>query len=164
MDQNGGPNVKHNVTFGMVKSLAVAKHFDRVALCLATQAGMRVVAWGLRTLTLKDVVWMYSTHLEKGYAMQLANSVTDGPVVVFALQKRADATMPAWDRWRMLMGATDASKASKDTVRAKWWQDHKKELEMLHADGDTSNNAVHGSDSAEAAIRELHYFFPDYFA
>jgi nucleoside-diphosphate kinase len=49
---------------------------------------------------------------------------------------------------RDLMGATDPKKAEKGSIRADF-------ADSIDA------NAVHGSDSAEAAAVEIAYFFPD---
>jgi nucleoside-diphosphate kinase len=49
---------------------------------------------------------------------------------------------------RTLMGATDPKKADKGTIR------------NLYAES-IAANAVHGSDSPEAAAREIKLFFPE---
>lgn len=67
--------------------------------------------------------------------------MTSGPVVVMVL-----AGPDAIAKNREIMGATDPQKASKGTLRA----DFAKSIQQ---------NAVHGSDSPEAAKREIDFFF-----
>ena len=54
----------------------------------------------------------------------------------------------AINQYRQLMGVTDLSKAEQGTLRADF------------ADN-TTENAVHGSDSISSAEREIAYFFVD---
>ena len=50
--------------------------------------------------------------------------------------------------WRDLMGATNPAEAAEGTIR-----------KLFGAS--KGENATHGSDSHEAAAREIAYFFPD---
>ena len=67
--------------------------------------------------------------------------MTEGPVVVAALE-RADAVA----HLRKTMGATDSRKADAGTVRNLYGTD-------------IERNAIHGSDSAENAAKEIAFFF-----
>ena len=67
--------------------------------------------------------------------------MTEGPVVVAALA-RADAVA----HLRKTMGATDSKKAEAGTVRNLYGTD-------------IERNAIHGSDSAENASKEIAFFF-----
>jgi len=66
-----------------------------------------------------------------------------GPVVVTALEGNDAVALN-----RKLMGATNPKEAAPGTIRADF-------AESIDA------NAVHGSDSAENAQRELSFFFPN---
>jgi nucleoside-diphosphate kinase len=67
--------------------------------------------------------------------------MTSGPVVVSVLEGENAVLLH-----RNLMGATDPKKAEAGTIRADFAQS-------------IDENAVHGSDSAESAAREIAYFF-----
>ena len=84
----------------------------------------------------------YEAHKERPFYASLMEFMTKDPVVAMVL------TGPnAIDVSRMLMGATFGFKANPGTIRG---------------DFGISNqyNLVHGSDSAEAAEREIGLFFP----
>jgi nucleoside-diphosphate kinase len=73
----------------------------------------------------------------------LVSFMTSGPVMVQALEGE-NAVLKNRD----LMGATNPKDAEAGTIRADFAQS-------------IDENAVHGSDSAESAAREVAYFFAD---
>ncbi len=83
----------------------------------------------------------YAPHKEKPFYAGLVRFMTSGPVVVLAIQGVNAITIA-----RNLMGATFGSKAAPGTIRG---------------DFGVSNayNLIHGSDSPEAAEKELGLFF-----
>ena len=83
----------------------------------------------------------YAVHRERPFFDGLVTFMTEGPVIVAALE-RDDAVA----HLRRTMGATDSRKADPGTIRS------------LHGT-DIERNAIHGSDSAENAARELGFFF-----
>src|SRR6476619_439826 len=85
----------------------------------------------------------YAVHRERPFFEGLVRFMTEGPVIVAALE-RADAV----PHLRKTMGATDSRKADAGTIR------------NLHGT-DIERNAVHGSDSAENAAKELAFFFSE---
>ncbi|MEN0060468.1 MAG: nucleoside-diphosphate kinase, partial [Bdellovibrio sp.] len=83
----------------------------------------------------------YAEHKERPFFGELVSFMTSGPVTLMCLQGEN-----AVAKNREIMGATDPKKATVGTVRAKF--------------GDNvGENAVHGSDSAASAARELALFF-----
>ena len=83
----------------------------------------------------------YAEHRERPFFPALIEFMTSGPVIVQVLEgENAVATN------RDLMGATNPKEAAEGTTRADF-------AESIDA------NAVHGSDSAESAAREIAYFF-----
>ena len=84
----------------------------------------------------------YAEHREKPFFRELVEFITSGNVVVAEVTGR-DAVSVV----RTLMGATDPAKSAPGTIRGDYG------LEI-------TENLVHGSDSAEAAERELELFFP----
>jgi nucleoside-diphosphate kinase len=82
-------------------------------------------------------------HRERPFYEALVRFMTEGPVVVAALE-RPDAVA----HLRKTMGATDSRKAEPGTVRALYGTD-------------VERNAIHGSDSAENAAKEVAFFFSE---
>ncbi len=83
----------------------------------------------------------YAVHRERPFFEGLVTFMTEGPVIVVALE-RDDAVA----HLRKTMGATDSRKADPATIR------------NLHGT-DIERNAIHGSDSGENAAREIGFFF-----
>jgi nucleoside-diphosphate kinase len=85
----------------------------------------------------------YAVHRERPFFEGLVKFMTEGPVIVAAVE-RDDAVA----HLRKTMGATDSRKAEPGTIR------------NLHGT-DIERNAIHGSDSAENAAREVAFFFSE---
>jgi nucleoside-diphosphate kinase len=85
----------------------------------------------------------YAVHRERPFYEGLVRFMTEGPVVVAALE-RNDAV----SHLRRTMGATDSKKAEPGTIR------------HLHGT-DVERNAIHGSDSPENAAKEIAFFFSE---
>jgi nucleoside-diphosphate kinase len=85
----------------------------------------------------------YAVHRDRPFYDALVKFMTEGPVVVVALE-RSDAVA----HLRRTMGATDSRKAEPGTVR------------QLHGT-DIERNAIHGSDSPENAAKEVAFFFSE---
>ncbi|MDN6275558.1 MAG: nucleoside-diphosphate kinase, partial [Psychrobacter sp.] len=77
------------------------------------------------------------------YNNALVSFMPSGPVVVSVLEGEN-----AIAKHREIMGATNPKEADKGTIRADFANS-------------IDENAVHGSDSAESAIREISYFFDE---
>jgi nucleoside-diphosphate kinase len=128
-------------TLSIIKPDAVAKNLIGEIYARFEKNGLRVV--GARMLRLSPEVagGFYAEHRERGFFPALIQFMTSGPVVVQVLEGEN-----AVARNRELMGATDPKKADPGTIRADF-------AETIDA------NAVHGSDSAQSAAREIAYFF-----
>ena len=83
----------------------------------------------------------YAVHRERPFFASLVKFMTEGPVIVMALE-REDAVK----KLREVMGATNPANAAEGTVR------------KLFAES-IERNAIHGSDAPETAAEELKYFF-----
>jgi nucleoside-diphosphate kinase len=94
-------------------------------------------------LHLSDTVagGFYAEHRERPFFPALIEFMTSGPVVVQVLEGEG-----AIAKNRELMGATNPADAAEGTIRADF-------ASSIDA------NAVHGSDSAQSAAREIAYFF-----
>ena len=85
----------------------------------------------------------YEVHKDRPFYGALVAFMTEGPVWVLALE-REDAVA----HLRKVMGATDSRKAESGTIRNLYGTD-------------IERNAIHGSDSAENAAREVSFFFAE---
>jgi len=89
----------------------------------------------------KDAKKFYAVHKERPFYKDLCKFMISGPVVVAALEAPG-----AVEKWRKLIGATDPAQAEANTIR------------KLYAESKEAN-AVHGSDSAANAKKEIKFFF-----
>jgi nucleoside-diphosphate kinase len=122
-----------SVTAG--KTGAILAHLEK--------EGFRVVGLRRTRLSQEQARAFYAVHRERPFFSGLVAFMTEGPVVVAALE-RADAVA----HLRRTMGATDSKKAEAGTVR--------------HLYGtDIERNAIHGSDSSENAAKEIAFFFAE---
>ncbi len=106
--------------------------------------GLRVAAMDLRTLDQPTLDKHYQEHVGKGFYAGLVEFMSRGPVVALAIEGPENT----WEVVRGLMGATNPLKAAPGTIRG--------DFGTLFTE-----NLVHGSDSAESAVRELGIFFPN---
>jgi nucleoside-diphosphate kinase len=128
-------------TLTIVKPDAVASGKTGVILAHLEKEGFRLVGLRRTRLSPEQARSFYAVHRERPFYEALVRFMTEGPVVVAALE-RADAVA----HLRKTMGATDSRKAEPGTVRALYGTD-------------VERNAIHGSDSAENAANEVAFFF-----
>jgi len=128
-------------TFSIIKPDAVAGGKAGRILSLLEDNGFRVVALRMTKLSQSQAEGFYAVHRERPFFASLVKFMTEGPVIVMALE-RDDAVM----KLREVMGATNPANAAEGTVR------------KLYAES-IERNAMHGSDAPETAAEELKYFF-----
>ncbi len=128
-------------TFSIIKPNAVKKNAIGAIVNKFEKNGLKVAAAKLVRLTKNQCEEFYAEHKARPFFGELVSFMTSGPVLLMALTGENAVT-----RNREIMGATDPKKAAPGTIRAEW--------------GDNvGENAVHGSDSAASAERELKLFF-----
>jgi nucleoside-diphosphate kinase len=128
-------------TFAIIKPDAVkAGHIGKIIQRIE-EAGFRIRALRLRSLSKRDAEGFYAVHRERPFFASLTTFMSSGPVVVLALE-----APEAIKKWRALMGATDPGKADPGTLRKEFGTS-------------IEYNATHGSDAPETAAFELGYFF-----
>ena len=131
-------------TFSILKPDAVAKNVIGEIVSRFEKAGLSIVASRMEQLTVDKAKGFYAEHEGKGFFEDLVNYMSSGPVIVQVIEGEGAIALN-----RQLMGATNPADADAGTIRADF-------AESIEA------NAVHGSDSPEAAAREISYFFePD---
>ena len=128
-------------TFSIVKPDAVASGKAGKILALLEANGFRIIALRMVKLSQSQAEGFYAVHRERPFYASLVKFMTEGPVIVMALE-REDAVK----KLREVMGATNPANAAEGTVR------------KLYAES-IERNAIHGSDAPETAAEELRYFF-----
>ncbi len=128
-------------TLSIIKPDAVAKNVIGKIYSRFESNGLKIVEAKMLTLTDELAGGFYAEHKGRPFYDDLVKFMTSGPVIVQALEGEN-----AIAKNRDLMGATNPKEAEAGTIRADF-------AESIDA------NAVHGSDSAESAAREIAYFF-----
>ena len=130
-------------TLSIIKPDAVAKNVIGEIYSRFERANLKIVAARMEHLSLEQAEGFYAVHRERPFFAALVEFMTSGPVMIQALEGEN-----AIELNRELMGATNPQHAEVGTIRADF-------AESIDA------NAVHGSDSASSAEREIHYFFDE---
>lgn len=130
-------------TFAMIKPDAVLAKNSGKIIDLIEKHGFDILRMHKIHMTEEAAREFYSAHKAKPFFGELVEFICSAPVIILALAKEN-----AISDWRKLMGATDSKKAEAGTIRALFGTD-------------VGRNAVHGSDSLEAAENELSMFFLD---
>lgn len=128
-------------TFAIIKPDAVAAGNAGNVLAVIEKNGFKVLAMRMQRLSRAEAEGFYAVHKERPFFGELVEFMTEGPVVLLALE-REDAVA----KWREVMGATDPAKAADSTIRKLFGTN-------------VGRNASHGSDSVENAAIELAWFF-----
>ncbi|HUQ94411.1 MAG TPA: nucleoside-diphosphate kinase [Bryobacteraceae bacterium] len=128
-------------TFAIIKPDAVAAGKAGAILSEIAKAGFKVRAMRMERLSKPQAEGFYAVHRERPFFGGLIEFMTEGPVVLLALE-----APDAIKKWRDLMGATNPEKAAEGTIRKLFGTN-------------IERNATHGSDAAETAAFELGYFF-----
>src|SRR5271170_8027985 len=128
-------------TFSIIKPDAVATGKAGKILSLLESSGFRIAALRMTKLSQSQAEGFYAVHKERPFYASLVKFMTEGPVIVMALE-REDAVK----KLREVMGATNPANAAEGTIR------------KLYA-ASIERNAIHGSDAPETAAVELCYFF-----
>lgn len=125
----------------MIKPDAVRSGHTGAILAQINKAGFEIIAMKYTKLSQEKAGEFYEIHKDRPFFGELVDFMSSGPIVAAVLRKEN-----AVDDFRTLIGATDPSKAAPDTIRA------------LYAKN-IGENAIHGADSDENAIREASFHF-----
>jgi nucleoside-diphosphate kinase len=128
-------------TFSIIKPDAVAAGHAGAILSIVEKAGFRLLGCRMLRMRKEQAQEFYAVHRGKPFYDSLVAFMTEGPVIVLALE-REDAIA----KLREVMGATNPVKAAEGTIR------------KLFA-ANIERNAIHGSDAPETAQTELSFFF-----
>ncbi len=128
-------------TFSIIKPNAVQKNVMGEVISRFEKKGLRVAAAKFTKLSKEKAEGFYIEHKDRPFFGSLVRFMTSGPVLLMVLEGEGAVLLN-----RDIMGATDPAKAAPGTIR----KDFADDIEA---------NAVHGSDSAKSAEREIAYFF-----
>lgn len=128
-------------TLIILKPDAVQRGFCGEIISRFERKGLQIVGMKLMKISNQLAETHYEAHKARPFYPGLVKFMTSSPVVVLALAGK-DAIAIA----RNMMGATFGSKAAPGTIRGDFGVSN-------------SFNLIHGSDSPEAATRELGLFF-----
>lgn len=130
-----------DITFTMIKPDAVAAGHTGAILAQINKAGFKIIAMKYTKLSPEKAGEFYAIHRERGFFGELVDFMSSGPIVAAVLKKDN-----AVEDFRLLIGATDPTKAAPGTIRALFAKN-------------IGENAIHGSDSDENALIEASFHF-----
>jgi nucleoside-diphosphate kinase len=130
-------------TLVLVKPDGVGRGLVGDVISRIERKGLTLVALELRTVDRALAEQHYAEHAGKPFYESLLEFITSGPLVAAVVEGPR-----AVEAFRQLAGATDPVKAATGSIRADY------ALEVQY-------NLVHGSDSVDAAKREILLWFPD---
>lgn len=143
MDDKRWQGIGQTETFAMIKPDATARGVEDAMIADIEAAGFRVKQAERRVLRREEAEFLYDEHRRRDHFNDLVDYTISGDVVLLRLEGDDQNTPGAF---RKLMGATDRTKADPGTLRERYAVGYRE-------------NSVHGSDSPDAAVNELAYFF-----
>ncbi len=130
-------------TLAIIKPDALAARAAGKILADLEAAGFALRAARLTRLTTRQAEAFYAVHRERPFFRSLVGFMTSGPCLAIVLE-REDAV----DHLRTVIGATDPTEAAAGTIRRRYAESKER-------------NAIHASDSADNAEREVAFFFSE---
>ncbi|HSW50034.1 MAG TPA: nucleoside-diphosphate kinase [Bryobacteraceae bacterium] len=128
-------------TFSIIKPDAVAAGHAGQILAMIEAAGFKLFGARMLRMRREQAQEFYAVHRGKPFYESLVAFMTEGPVIVLALE-REDAIA----KLREVMGATNPANAAEGTIRKRFA-------------ANIERNAIHGSDAPATAEVELRFFF-----
>lgn len=128
-------------TLVLIKPDAVRRGLAGEILSRYERKGLRIVSLDLRQADPAVLDEHYAEHVEKDFYPGLRDFMQTGPLLALVLEGDSAISVV-----RALNGATDGRKAEPGTIRG--------DLALSN-----QSNLVHGSDSADAAVREIAIWF-----
>jgi len=128
-------------TFSIIKPDAVASGHSGEILSTLEMEGFRILALRMTRLSKLQAEGFYAVHRERPFFSSLVRFMTEGPIIVMALEREDAVT-----HLREIMGATNPANAAEGTIRKRYAES-------------IERNCIHGSDGPDTAQVELGYFF-----
>ena len=133
----------NNRTFAIIKPDAVKNNYTGKIYNHILEKDFKILGAKLIKMSKRQAEGFYEIHKDKPFYEELTNFMSSGQSMVLALEKDN-----AVSSWRKTIGATNPKDAAEGTVR------------KIYATS-LGENAVHGSDSDENAIKEISFFFTE---
>ena len=131
-----------NSTLVICKPDAVERGHVGEIISRLERKGLKISRLELRRIDEETAKMHYAEHASRPFFNELVEFITRSPSVIMEVSGPEDT----WSIVRVMMGATDPALAAPGTIRG----------DLGYS---VAENLVHGSDSAEAASRELAIFF-----
>ena len=130
-------------TLSIIKPDAVkAGHVEAINLMIEN-SGLKILEKKEIKLSKEEAQKFYVVHSDKPFYDELCEFMTSGSIIVQMIEGEN-----AIELYRKIMGATNPAEADKNTIRKKFATS-------------IQENAVHGSDNENNALKELNFFFKD---
>ena len=130
-------------TLSIIKPDAVkAGHVDSINLMIEN-SGLKILEKKELKLSKEEAQQFYAVHSDKPFYNELCEFMISGPIIVQMIEGEN-----AIELYRKVMGSTNPAEADENTIRKKFATS-------------IQENAVHGSDSEDNALKELNFFFKD---
>lgn len=130
-------------TLSIIKPDAVKMKVSGNIINIFETNGFQILAMKKIHMSYKQAQDFYKEHQARPFYHDLCTFMSSGPVIVQILEKEN-----AIKANRDIMGATNPADADTGTIRKMYGES-------------IDNNAVHGSDSATSAVREIGFFFSE---
>ena len=130
-------------TLSILKPDATRRNITGKINAKIESSNLRIIAQKRLQLSMAQAQAFYAVHAERAFFGELCQFMTSGTVVVQVLEGEE-----AVASYRDIMGATNPTNAAEGTIRREF-------AESIEA------NSVHGSDSAENALKEIAFFFSE---
>ncbi|GAA6827091.1 nucleoside-diphosphate kinase [Staphylococcus sp. 18_1_E_LY] len=128
-------------TFLMIKPDAVQRNLIGEIISRIERKGLKLVGGKLMTVDKSLAETHYAEHVDKPFYNNLVSFITSAPVFAMVVEGE-DAVRVA----RHIIGSTNPSEATPGTIRG--------DLGLT-----VGRNIIHGSDSVEAATKEINLWF-----
>ena len=130
-------------TLSIIKPDAVkAGHANAINLMIKN-SGLKILKEKELQLSKEEAQQFYAVHSDKPFYNELCEFMTSGPIIAQMLEG-----VNAVELYRKVIGATDPDEADENTIRKRFATS-------------IQENAVHGSDNEDNALKELNFFFKD---
>ena len=133
-----------NRTFAMIKPDAIINGYMGQILNDIINAEFKILGAKLIRMTKTQAEGFYAIHKDRPFFDELTSFMSSNQTMVIVLQKE-NAVLA----WRKTIGATNPEDAEEGTIRKRFATS-------------LSENAVHGADSDENAIKEIGFFFTEH--
>lgn len=130
-------------TLSIIKPDAVSKNIIGRIVTRFEEEGLIIISAKMKILSIDEAKSFYIEHSKRPFFKDLVTFMTSGPVFIQVLEGENAISLN-----RKIMGSTNPKEATVGTIRADF------------ADS-IDENGIHGSDSTEAAIREISFFFKE---